>query len=42
MTAVILYPYLFLASIITPLPSIIATWPSHTARSPGCSAPGRA
>ncbi len=35
MTAVILYPYLFLASIIIPLPIIFATWPSHTARSHG-------
>jgi hypothetical protein len=30
-----LYPYWHLASAIIPLPTIIATWPSQTARSPG-------
>ena len=42
MTATGLHPYRSFASTITPLPSIIATWPSQTARSPGCSPPGRA
>jgi len=33
--AVVRHPYWYLTSIIVPSPMIIATWPSHTARSPG-------
>ena len=41
MTAAVLDLYRLLASIIIPLPTIIATWPSHTARPPSRSAYAR-